>query len=263
MPLPEANLKHPSFTQPSDVSVLVRRYIDFPGLLWIVLNSKLPLIRLSEMPDLYEGFPGRHFETLARQIWANQYRVLNIPGLDAEEAARKSAAETRDQLRRNRAILYISSWMLGEHESEAMWRIYGQGNASVAVVTTYQRLRDSLPEDKWLYIGKVNYVDLERGAINPGNQFLPVMHKRHQFDHEKEVRIVRCDLNEFGSEAELFARMPKIHPIIWEPAQHLEKIILSPYAQRWQCDVVKETLHRINPAIASIIVDSEMSLLPD
>jgi hypothetical protein len=82
-------------------------------------------------------------------------------------------------------------------------------------------------------------------------------------EHEKELRIVRCDLNELGTEAELFARTPKIHPIACEPAQHLEKVILGPYMQRWQCDVVKETLNRISPDLASIVIDSEVSLLPD
>jgi hypothetical protein len=262
MPLPKINREHPSFPEPADDSILVWRYLDLPGLLSIVLQSQLPLIRLSELPDKFEGTLGAKFEVYARQALIRTHLQANLPvppqGL--EKWASENVQQFKDLYKNPRQRAYVSSWRMGPGESEAMWRIYGQGDGSVALVTTYARLRDSLPEVNHLYIGKVFYADLVRHPVQIGNTFLPLMHKRQEFDHEKEVRIVQCNLEVPDRE---LAQLPRIHPIPWEPANWVDKIILSPYAPQWKSHIVRETLQRLNPQLADRVVDSEMTLLPE
>jgi hypothetical protein len=49
---------HLAFPQPDDVTVSVWRYMDLAKLLGIFLRNELPLVRLDQLPDEYEGmFP--------------------------------------------------------------------------------------------------------------------------------------------------------------------------------------------------------------
>ena len=162
--------------------------------------------------------------------------------------------------KRIRALAYVSSWCMGENESEAMWRIYGSSGASVALVTSYGRLRDSLPNDNSLYVGTINYFDFERRVVDLGNTLWPLMHKRHEFEHESEARIVRCDLN-MPPEANL-DELPPVHFLHWKPEDHVEKIVVSPYTPAWQSETIKESLRRISPTLADRLMDSEMANIP-
>ncbi len=57
-----------------------------------------------------------------------------------------------------REIILINSWHYNEYESAAMWDLYSQANAGIAVQSTYRKLRDSFQNntDDTIWIGKIN-----------------------------------------------------------------------------------------------------------
>jgi hypothetical protein len=40
-------------------------------------------------------------------------------------------------------IILINGWHYNEYESAAMWDLYSQANAGIAIQSTYRKLRDS------------------------------------------------------------------------------------------------------------------------
>jgi hypothetical protein len=140
---------HAAFPQPDDPKVRVWRYIDFPKFVAWLINGTLILRRVNLLDDKREGHHGRFFFHLAFVTAFRQMEAAKEPPTHAERerAATEKAHEALRDVERNRLASFVSCWRGGDTESEAMWRIYAGGGASVALVLPYERLRDSLPKD--------------------------------------------------------------------------------------------------------------------
>ena len=95
--------------------------------------------------------------------------------------------------RRVREWTYISCWHANEYESAAMWDLYAKTNEAVAIETSYDKLRNVLPER--VFLGCVRYIDYNTDWLPEGNSFYPFMHKRKSFEHEREVRALIQDID--------------------------------------------------------------------
>jgi hypothetical protein len=137
----------------------------------------------------------------------------------------------------------------------------------VAIQSTYAALARGLTEAE--YIGCVNYKDyskdtfgpsiprdskgnaisskLPRGAGNTGyrlpNLFEFVMHKRVQFLHENEIRIVRNHSSHCGgSIADLSSGASKGINVNVDVAALIHKVLVSPYASNWFFECVSAVM---------------------
>src|SRR5690242_3376851 len=110
-----ANLAQKAFQQPADPSTKVWRYMDLPKLISLLADRTLYFSRLDLLRDTHEGStPKRMVETrdaVMRQVGAGQH--IN------------SASDSRKEWR---TTAFVSCWHLGNHESEAMWRLYCPGD---------------------------------------------------------------------------------------------------------------------------------------
>jgi hypothetical protein len=238
---------HPSFPQPPDPSVLAWRYIDTPKLVSLLLRRELHLRRVDLLPDKFEGTHPK----LTRGLVLAQ---LTSPapqgaGLDRETAERLIPDFVGPDSKFMRSTAYASCWRLGNRESEAMWRLYCGTSEGVALVLPYSRLRASL-DDPTTYLGIVTYVDFETEVFSLRNMFNLVMHKRREFEHEDEARLVSW-------------RPPpaKLQPSIalpWAPEEHIQRIVVSPYADAWYLDTIRELVARIAPPLSERIEPSPM-----
>jgi hypothetical protein len=77
---------------------------------------------------------------------------------------------------------------MGADESDAMWKLYASQGGSIALQSTYRRLREVLPPE--VLVGKIRYIDYRRTSIPELNALHRCMHKRKAFAHEKELRAV-------------------------------------------------------------------------
>jgi len=144
---------------------------------------------------------------------------------------------------------------MGNHESEAMWRLYCGTSQGVALVLPYSRLRDSL-DDPTTFLGIVSYVDFETEVFSLHNMLNPVMHKRREFKHEDEARVVSWRPPADGDW--LTVELPPSIALPWAPEEHVERIVVSPYADAWYLDTIRELVDRIAPPLGERIEPSPM-----
>lgn len=169
-------LTHPLIERP-DPDVAIWRFMDLPKFLGLVAREELYLPRVDQFRDKWEGHvPQRLREQhLARQ------------GVTVTDALR---TEYDAQLSGYRTKVFVNCWYCAPHESAAMWTGYADGG--VAIRSTFGQLERALPRtyEHAIYAGSVRYIDYATGDIPLGNGWPPFMHKRLEFEHEREVRVV-------------------------------------------------------------------------
>lgn len=237
-------LAHSSFPQPIDTSVRVWRYMDLAKFIWLVEYKKLWLSRLDLLKDHHEGSITRLSLDTFEQ-WLRQRGLL--------------LGDFPQMLRNMRTSTYVNCWHLVNTESEAMWRLYCPGDHGVAIQTSYKKLSDSINHDANLFLGCITYIDYESGGFPIGNMFLPVMHKRESFAHEKEVRLVKTLYEFIGLPIRIG---PPGITIDWQIESVIDAIYINPYAPEYYYDVIQATIRKFVPGFENRIFWSKMRSEP-
>ncbi len=128
-----------------------------------------------------------------------------------------------------RSIL-VSCWHENAYESEAMWKLYGEG-AGIAIRTTFKRLSESLKCEDIIYIGRIQYVDYDTTFIGERNAFTPLLHKRKSFEHEREVRAMTIDVPLGDARVGAYLKV--------DISSLIDNVIVAPYSQEWFVELVK------------------------
>lgn len=125
-----------------------------------------------------------------------------------------------------RRSFFINCWHAVDHESVAMWRIYGSPGVGIAIPTTAAKLKfalNAISED--MYFGRVRYITDNDPPIDTKNAFNAALIKRAAFTYEQEVRLIYSS----GS----WGDMP---PVKWDPVtgHFTESPLLDAYEKRPQ-----------------------------
>jgi hypothetical protein len=220
--------EHTSFPQPLNRETKVWRYLSLSKFLDFFLSDSLYFSRIDLLEDKHEG-------TYTKTTTGLNFDKVAIPS---------GQSLTREEYsKRLRQSMHVNCWRLDNSESEAMWKIYCQNNAGLAIQTTYEKLAESLPEGNKLHIGLITYLDYEADSFNRGNNLSPAMHKRLAFQHEKEIRIVSPTLNYMNDH-----NMPLPEPGIKVQTSLLEKIeniYVNPYADEWYFQTIKKLFDKL------------------
>ena len=175
----------------------------------------------------------------------------------------------------SRKYVMCNCWHQNPVESMAMWDKYHMRNSGIAIKTTMQDLKNSLLDDKNVFIGKVEYFyqknyDFEyksslahSGALlNQKWTYFPYFHKRRAFEHEREVRMI-IDIEPFVREA-LNQKIPADRSLLQQYISEIDfpdickigkpfkvdvnklinKVIISPYCDDWITETVKSVVHQ-------------------
>lgn len=146
-------------------------------------------------------------------------------------------------------INYISCWHYNNNESAAMWRLYLKNiNEGLAIKTNIDSFKASFEcATEKVYIGSVKYKNYETGTYQEGypmrifeNMFLPFLHKRNIFAHEKEYRAIIPKDPEKGKPA---AKGIYVNVIL---EKLIESIVISPYASTWFKELLESILKEYN-----------------
>ncbi|MBY0511537.1 MAG: hypothetical protein K2P94_15465 [Rhodospirillaceae bacterium] len=180
---------HPSFPRPENPRAMLWRYMDLHKFVWMVRERRLFMPRLSllETNDPMEGTTPP-----AELAWWQP------------AAANATTDEQRQRLLHNRQAMdgfvkmyrphwYVSCWHMQEFENYAMWRCFTSTPSAVAIHTTFEDLEECLPE--YVQVGIVRYIDYRKDQLASLNLFEHIMHKRHHFSYEREVRAVISGLS--------------------------------------------------------------------
>lgn len=253
------------------------RYISFTKLVWIIQNSKLHFHRTGDFPDLYEGAVPRAVIGMRRNNLAKKLDKHDSDmGVEQVNTSFKELA-IRESIEA-RSIAYVNSWYASEVESAAMWEKYRARGKPVCVKSSISGLIDSVaPIEDSVYIGKLVYVDhdapLEQlenedrrklrnlySRSELGNMLYPILSKRKEFSHERELRAVCVDTSPLrkmaNSEDITHNDLEEIAKNHWDMkidlASLIEKIFIGPDTPKWVANTIR-----------GYVKDSELKLDPE
>ena len=238
-------LSHACFPQPEHRQVKVWRYMDLAKFIWLLREKKLFLSRLDKLSDQYEG-------SLTIRT------ILGISTFLKNHRSKTGWDELSKMYRQNRGTTFVCCWHANEHESEAMWRLYGRTGNGIAIQSTYQDLVHAISSEDDVYLGCVKYIDYEQDWFPSANIFYPVMHKRLAFSHEREVRLVSLR-SAYQSLPE--HEIPESISIPWD-LDRIKGVYVDPYAPKYFFEAVTTVIQSMAPSLCSRVTWSSINAAP-
>jgi hypothetical protein len=240
------------FNAPLDPAAGVWRYLDFPKFVSLLDNRALWFSRVDMLGDPFEGSTPKG--DLA--FWES------VRGQFPEKSwiADHNESSIRNMVRWSRTLTYANCWHLNEHESAAMWHQYARESASIAIHTTYARLRAALPGH--IDVGMVKYIDYESSPIPSGNILNYFMHKRRSFEHEKELRALIWGLSHDRLTGQPHWPIKSDLPGISVPVDVgalVDDVVLGPQCPAWVEALVRSLVERydLNLAVKRSSMEAE------
>jgi hypothetical protein len=232
-----------SYEIPSKETVLWR-FMDFTKFVSLLSSQSLFFTRADRFEDPFEGAKGikknktkwdKHYLGFFEQAYKNPPDGVDFNKSDSEikNEAKRLLKELDDGGKSDLKRTFINCWHENPFESEAMWKLYTKNmSEGIAIQTTYDKLYRALNRNPSISIGRINYIDYSKrfAGINESFWF-----KRKSFEHEKEVRAIYKDFkvdSEFGL------------PMNVNVKTLINKLYVSPTAQDWFVDVLKDTLEK-------------------
>ena len=220
---------HPLFSPPPQQATLWR-YMDFVKFVSLLDTSSFFFSRADLLGDPFEGvLPTANIETLS-----DRYPQ------DVAEMIRRGLPMLQEITRGH----FVSCWHWSEFESDAMWKIYAQQNAGVAVKTDFRSLCESFVDDQSVYIGRVNYIDYNPNIADyhanfavEGNSMGPLLYKRNHFQHEREVRAILGESPPAGHQE------PGRNVTV-DLTKLVHEVRVSPLAAAWVSDLVTSVVSK-------------------
>lgn len=144
-----------------------------------------------------------------------------------------------------RAHTYISCWYESEHESDAMWKLYGKG---IAIKTTFGAISRLVLwlETEIRQAGRINYVDYNVDPVSVGNSWISYFYKRKSFAHEREVRFL---LQEYRTNWKIYPepQAGKVIPLDFN--NNIDEIVFSPFMEEFVCDSIKKIINKFGISV--------------
>ncbi|TAL01558.1 MAG: hypothetical protein EPO08_09890 [Rhodospirillaceae bacterium] len=157
--------------------------MDHFKLEWLLTEKRLWMTRLPDLTDKLEG-----------SVPVGETAWWDLKIRDATSATEQSVyTHNRDFMARFvqtwREHWFVNCWTIRNDENERMWKEYTASPRSIAIRSSYARLRASLPS--FVNLGLVNYIDYGSQRIEGMNLYERVMHKhRPDFEWEQELRAM-------------------------------------------------------------------------
>lgn len=215
----------PGFETPKG-STRLWRYSGFAHFVWMLHVRALHFGRADRFEDQFEGL----LPLRASQRW----RAL------------------AKRLGEQRVRTYVSCWHANEYESVGMWKAFTL-EPGIAIETTASRLRTSLDaHPETIYLASVRYIDFDAehlGAWEKRPRAIdPILHKRRQFDFEREVRAVIDPSSKSSEHAARAEETSVVVPV--DLSALILRVHTSPGAEEWFVDLVSEMLDRFDVRVA-------------
>jgi hypothetical protein len=178
----KAKLDHrKEILSPPEPDSFIWRYYPLDKFLCLLTSSQLFFAQANSFQDPFEGDYGSAAKQKIRDHYGDGQYLRDF--------------NTFEFLHQH---TYISCWHENEHESDAMWKLYGNAIAVKAKFSSMSKLL-TWSETEIKFCGRVNYINYATEPVSVEFSYLPYFFKRTSFAHEKEVRFLiqehRCDWN--------------------------------------------------------------------
>src|SRR5688500_2598177 len=126
---------HPTFIPPEDQNAKIWRYIDYAKFVSLMDRKSLFFTKAINFDDPYEGTVPKYNDMSRRQVYQDtKHRFKDDEQF--EYFLRTSPDVNKSIHDRFRKSILINSWHLNDYESAAMWDLYSQRNAGIAIQST-------------------------------------------------------------------------------------------------------------------------------
>ena len=166
----------------NDDNGTVWRYMNIAKYISMLQEQSIYFCQASLLEDVFEGSLGYENKKQYIERYNSNPKIFRPP----DEFSSKSLKN----------YTYINCWHLNEHESAAMWSLYGSEKGSIAVCSFYKSLKTLLPND--IVLGTVNYIDYQTELVPEHYVESRFLFKRKSFSHEKEVRAILLNIPNGG-----------------------------------------------------------------
>lgn len=212
------------------------RYLDLEKFKSILENKALFFCRADKFIDPFEGsIPKVEADYRIKEEKRNA--DLFEREFD-EEQALKNITGLKSLHQKLKRGTIINCWHINNTESNAMWQLYLKDNEGVAIQTSKEKLYkaiQAIPEK--IGLSKVRYLNYETDKWYHAtdypqrgyNLYIPLIHKRVEFKHENEFRLI-YDVQDAVDSDDYWEQQPnnKGKLISVDILELIEKIYLPP-----------------------------------
>jgi hypothetical protein len=238
----------------------VWRYLTLSAVIATIKARQLRLTRVDRFKDRFEGSVPKAqidsqlllFSGASRQMMMMQLGKTPPPP-DEDPWVRI----TRLRRARTRSA-HASCWSAGD-EAEPLWRLYcaddGRQGVGVAVRTTLARLEASVAAHD-LYVSPITYLPYHE-AQPFTDEMDALLHKRHGFATERELRLLKFDEAHFkalGPKDASVSELPEHIYVDWVLSDVIDQIFISPYADENYEDLVRHAIGSKDQNLADRVV---------
>jgi hypothetical protein len=252
----------------------VWRYLSLSAVLATIKTRQLRLTRVDKFHDPFEGsVPKSQIEqqtllfigvesrrTMMNHIMPGHYSEMARSMLPADEDS--WTRMTRLRRARTRSA-HASCWSAGD-ESEAIWRLYcaddGCQGVGVALRTTLASLEESVAAHD-LYVSPITYLRYHE-APPFADEMDSLLHKRHGFAAESELRLLKFDQAHFSAlvpKDAAVSELPDHIYVDWVLSDVIDEIVVSPYAGENYEASVREAIKTTDPNLADRVTLSVLN----
>ena len=235
------------------------RYMDLGKFLHIVQSGGLffPTLETLTSDDPSEGsYPASNVE-MTLDKYTEMFSEIPFIGPDGptepdydlisflyeSEPARRTTAKIQ------RRYVIVSCWHASEHESDAMWKLYGRMEGAVAIVTkvkSFVSAFEGCPRDIWL--NSTIYLDFDTDSIPPYLTLYPWLFKRKSYKSEQEARAFLAEPMRLSEEEASGAKEHTHDPFGGKGGETvpcdintlIEEVYISPRAPQYILEVVSK-----------------------
>jgi hypothetical protein len=167
------------------------RYFDLNKFLSLIEKEELYLARSDSFDDIFEG-----------EYISQVYEYCRHLFSPVDGNSQSPTKNLRENVGRCKGNAFISCWNLDKFESDALWKLYGNGNGSIAIKTTVKKLEKVTLSSNNDFLGlakgnlsKVEYIDHHKPNEDllkelMSTKLAPLTKKNKGFAFEKEVRLI-------------------------------------------------------------------------
>ncbi len=242
---------HPAFIQPNEGDT-TWRYISLDKFESSIIRNAFFFCRVDRFSDPFEGsIPKNEADSRIR----TQEEIFRFYGNTFDRTAAeenvKALADTHKKFKR---ATIVNCWHINENESDGMWRLYLKSNEGVAIKSTVAKIINSFERTKEdIYLSKVRYIDYDKDIWFHGTDYpcesynflTPIVHKRIEFSHEAELRLIFNILDaETDDNFWIKQEFEKGRFISVDMDLLIDEIVLPPTSDSYVENKVKEMLTR-------------------
>jgi len=235
-----------------DPNWVIWRYMDLAKFESLLKNKALFFCRADRFSDPYEGsIPKKEAN---HRLPEREYLAVYYGTTFDSQKAKDSIKSISNLHKKFKKQKIINCWHINNAENDSMWQLYLKSNEGIAIKSTVQKLIYSFREtEETIFCSKVRYLDYEKDIwfhkteypIESYNMFVPLIHKRIEFQQENELRLIHTiDIKNYSENYWNEQPIEKGKNIPAKLNDLIEKVYCAPTSDSYQIEKIHNLIEK-------------------